>query len=159
MRGPEGAKRVSRIVVLAAGNDARGDDGIGPSLAARLSALDLPGVTVIDAFQFQVENALDLDGADAVLFIDAHLSQIEEIVLAPVAPAAAVAVQSHALSPAEVLRVREQIGAALPPSWLLSVRGEDFSLGAGLSAAGAQRLEAAWRALRGWLAERLSGVN
>jgi hydrogenase maturation protease len=145
---------VSRIVVLAAGNDARGDDGIGPCLTARLSALDMPGVTVIDAFQFQVENALDLDGADAVLFIDAHLSQIEDVMLAPVAPAAAVAVQSHALSPAEVLRVCEQIGKAVPPSWLLSVRGDDFSLGAELGVAAARRLEVAWDELRRWLAER-----
>ncbi len=155
MRGTEGAKRVSRIVVLAAGNDARGDDGIGPCLATRLSALGLPGVTVLDAFQFQVENALDLDGVDAALFIDAHRSQIEDVVLAPVAPAAAVAVQSHALSPAEVLRVREQIGEAVPPCWLLSVRGDDFSLGTGLGEPAVRRLEAAWDELRRWLAERV----
>ena len=149
---------MSRIVVLVAGNDARGDDGIGPALAGRLAAQRLPGVTVIEAFQFQVENALDLDGAGAVLFIDAHHSQIEGARLVPLAPAARVGVASHALTPAEVLCVRQQLGEALPPSWLLSVRGENFGLGVPLSAAGERHAEAAWRLLCDWLASQSMSV-
>ncbi|MBT0963627.1 hydrogenase maturation protease [Denitromonas iodatirespirans] len=145
---------MSRIVVLAAGNDARGDDGIGPALAARLAAQRLPELTVIEAFQFQVEHALDLDGAEAVLFIDAHHSQTEDALLAPLVSAARVGVASHALTPAEVLCVRRQLGEALPPSWLLSVRGEDFRLGEPLSVGGERHVEAAWRLLVDWLARR-----
>lgn len=145
---------MSRIVVLAAGNDARGDDGIGPALLARLAALSLPAVVLVDAFQFQVEHALDLADADAALFIDAHLSQGEAVRLAPLQPADAVTVQSHALTPAEVLRVSLQIGQTPPPSWLLSVRGEDFSLGAPLSDQARSRVETAWAQLRAWLDAR-----
>ncbi|KAA3655249.1 MAG: Ni/Fe hydrogenase [Proteobacteria bacterium] len=145
---------MSRIVVLAAGNAARGDDGIGPALLARLAAEGRPEVALVDAFQFQVEHALDLAGAEVALFIDAHLSQREDVRLDPVQPAAAVTVQSHALSPAEVLRVSLQIGQVPPPSWLLSVRGEDFALGAPLSPSAQRRIALAWEQLQAWLAAR-----
>lgn len=145
---------MSRVVVLAAGNDARGDDGIGPALLARLAALSLPAVVLIDAFQFQVEHALDLVGADATLFIDAHLGQADAVRLVPLQPAGAVAVQSHALTPAEVLRVSLQIGQTPPPSWLLSVRGDDFSLGAPLSPIARSRVDMAWTQLCAWLDAR-----
>ena len=94
-----------RVLVLAAGNDARGDDAPGPMLSARLAAMKLPGLTVIDAFQFQVEHALDLAAADMALFIDAHLRQEAPVRLAPVVAAADCGEGSHALSPAQVLAV------------------------------------------------------
>ena len=55
------------LVVLAVGNEARGDDALGPRLLARLDELALPGVRTVLDFQFQVEHALDLDGAGAAL--------------------------------------------------------------------------------------------
>jgi len=62
---------VAPVLVLAVGNPSRGDDALGPELAARLEAAALPGVEVIVEFQLQVENALDLVGRERVIFIDA----------------------------------------------------------------------------------------
>ena len=59
------------VLVLAVGNPSRGDDALGPELAARLEAAALPGVEVITEFQLQVENALDLEGRERVIFVDA----------------------------------------------------------------------------------------
>ncbi|MCB1956951.1 MAG: hydrogenase maturation protease [Rhodocyclaceae bacterium] len=141
-----------RVLVLAAGNDARGDDALGPMLSARLAAMKLPGLTVIDAFQFQVEHALDLAAADMALFIDAHLRQEAPVRLAPVVAAADCGEGSHALSPAQVLAVAARIGVPCPPAWLLSVRGRAFELGEPPSPSAQLALAAGWGLLRALLA-------
>jgi hydrogenase maturation protease len=142
------------LVVLAVGNDARGDDALGPRLLARLAGLELPGVRTVLDFQFQVEHALDLDEADEALFVDAHCAQESAAALAALAPAAGVGAASHALAPAEVLAVRRSIGKPVPPAWLLSLRGVSFELGEGLSGEGERSLEAGWLRLREFLRER-----
>lgn len=145
---------MSELVVLAVGNEARGDDALGPRLLARLAELELPGLRTVADFQLQVEHALDLDGAGEALFIDAHCKQEAPVELRLLAPAATVGAASHALTPGEVLAVRARIGRPLPPAWLLSLRGVSFGLGEGLSASGEQSLEAGWDCLRAFLSER-----
>ena len=63
-----------RLVVFGWGNDARGDDGLGPLLLARVAGARWPDVTTIEDFQLQIEHALDLEGADMALFLDASVS-------------------------------------------------------------------------------------
>jgi len=145
---------MSDLVVLAVGNDARGDDALGPRLLARLAELELSGVRTVADFQFQVEHALDLDEASEALFIDAHCDQQAPVVLAPLEPAECVGTASHALTPGEVLAVRRGIGQPLPPAWLLSLRGVSFGLGENLSAEGELSLEAGWSCLRNFLRGR-----
>lgn len=142
------------LVVLGVGNEARGDDALGPRLLARLAELKLPGISTVADFQFQVEHALDLDGAHEALFIDAHCKQEAPAELRLLAPATGIGAASHALTPGEVLAVRGRIGQPLPTAWLLSLRGVSFGLGEGLSAAGEQSLEAGWDCLRAFLRER-----
>lgn len=136
------------VLVLAVGNPSRGDDALGPALAARLEAAGLPGVEVIQDFQLQVEHALDLVGRERVLFVDAGTGTPAPFELAEVLPADDFRHTSHALSPAAVLAAYARIRSeAPPPCRLLCVRGEQFELGAPLSAAARRHLEAAWEAL------------
>ncbi len=76
-------------VVLAVGNDARGDDALGPLLLDRLAASAWPGVRTVLDFQFQVEHALDLEGAAGAVFVDAHRQQAELVRLGPLEVAVA----------------------------------------------------------------------
>ena len=136
------------LLVLAVGNPSRGDDAIGPELAARLVAAALPGVEVIDEFQLQVENALDLAGRERVIFVDAGTGTPAPFELRRVRPAAEFLHTSHALSPEAVLATYRRITGDEPPeAWLLCVRGESFELGEALSPAAAANLESAWVAL------------
>jgi hydrogenase maturation protease len=133
------------VLVLAVGNPSRGDDAIGPELAARLEAERLPGVEVISEFQLQVENALDLVGRERVIFLDAGAGTPEPFELRRVAPAPEFLHTSHALSPAAVLSTYTRVqGGEIPEAWLLCVPGESFELGGTLSAAAAKRIDAAW---------------
>ena len=137
------------VLVIAVGNPSRGDDAIGPELAARLDAASLPGVEVISEFQLQVENALDLVGRERVIFVDAGTDTPEPFELKRVDAAAEFLHTSHALSPEAVLATYRRVtGEAPPEAWLLCVRGESFELGEALSAAAAAHLEAAWLELR-----------
>ena len=137
------------VLVLAVGNPSRGDDALGPELAARLEAAALPGVEVITEFQLQVENALDLVGRERVIFVDAGTNTPAPFDLRRVEPAAEFLHTSHALSPEALLATYLRVtGTAPPEAWVLCVRGESFELGESLSAAAAVYLEAAWWELR-----------
>jgi len=133
------------VLVLAVGNPSRGDDAIGPELAARLEAAALPGVEVITEFQLQVENALDLVGRARVIFVDAGTGTPAPFELRRVTASAGFLHTSHALSPEAVLATYERVtGEAAPESWVLCIRGESFELGAPLGESGVSHLAAAW---------------
>ncbi len=143
------------VLVLAVGNPSRGDDALGPELAARIEAEQLPGIEVISEFQLQVENALDLDGRELVIFVDAGMDTPAPFEWRPVQAAPDFLHTSHAISPEAVLatflRVRN---AAPPPAGVLCIRGESFELGESLTPAAAANLEACWS----WFLESLPGL-
>ncbi|MDP2785684.1 MAG: Ni/Fe hydrogenase, partial [Sulfurimicrobium sp.] len=62
------------LLVFGYGNPSRGDDALGPLLLEQLAALNLPHVELLTDFQLQVEHAVDLQGRERVLFIDASVS-------------------------------------------------------------------------------------
>lgn len=139
---------IAPIVVFAIGNPSRGDDAIGPALAARIEAEGLPGVEVVADFQLQIEHALDLEGRRLAVFVDAAVDAAPPYELRRVQPCRDRSHTSHALSPAAVLETYERCtGRAPPRAWILAVRGDHFELGSGLSAAARANVEAAWSRL------------
>lgn len=140
------------LVVFAIGNDARGDDALGPLLAQRIEQGAYAGVTLYAEYQLQIEHVLDLRDATAVLFIDAAHGLNQPFRFGPLEPDAGTPILSHALSPALLLGVFERVeGRVAPPAYLLALRGEAFELGAALSPAAAEALESAWAWLHGVL--------
>ena len=134
-----------RLVVFGWGNDARGDDGLGPVLLARVAAARWPDVTTIEDFQLQIEHALDLVGADMALFLDASVSAPAPFAFREIEMRRDESHTTHALTPEALLEVSARaLGGKPPPSFMLAVRGESFELGEPLSAEAAERLEAAW---------------
>ncbi|WP_249115593.1 hydrogenase maturation protease [Azoarcus sp. L1K30] len=141
------------LVVFAIGNDARGDDALGPQLAVRIEQASPPGLKLFAEYQLQIEHALDLRGAAAVLFIDAAVGLEQAFEFHRTVPDPAAPLLSHALSPGALLAVFERIeGRAPPPAFVLALRGKSFELGESLSAPAASALEAGWT----WLCSRLS---
>ena len=137
------------LVIFGWGNVSRGDDGLGPLLLARIADLGWDNATLIEDFQLQIEHALDLQGADLALFIDAGKDTPAPFSFFEIFPQDGMTHTSHALAPQSVLAVFQKVtGNTAPPAFLLCVRGESFELGEGLSADGAARLEAAWDFLK-----------
>lgn len=141
------------LVVFCVGNPSRGDDALGPSLAERLLSWQAKSgreaeIEVVEDFQLNIEHALDLQGRRLALFVDASLACPRPCQFAAVLPASRLGAASHAMQPAEVLRVFMQTeGRMPPPAFVLAIRGESFTLGEGLSQAAAEHLAAAWQIL------------
>jgi len=84
------------VVIFAVGNPSRGDDAIGPECCARLEQwLANEGLAerfeLIEDFQLQIEHALDLQGRQLALFIDAGARTPGPFTFRRIAPATGAA--------------------------------------------------------------------
>ena len=137
------------LVVFAVGNPSRGDDAIGPVICGRLAKwLEnerfTDRVELIEDFQLNVEHALDLQGRELALFIDAGENTPAPFIFEQIYPSTAISHTTHALPPQAVLQVyRQTEGKEPPPAFVLCVRGEGFELGADLTPTALARIEAA----------------
>lgn len=148
------------VLVLAWGNRARGDDALGPLFADRLRALALPGVEVLEDHQLMPEHALDLEGRERVLFVDASAAAAAPFEAAAVAPDAAWGVTTHGMSPSALMSVHARLGIGPTPVCVqLAIRGERFGLGESLSAEAEHRLAAALDWAIAWLARKAEGPH
>lgn len=137
------------LLIFAYGNPSRGDDALGPQLLDLLADIRAlhpkwPEFELITDFQLQVEHALDLEGRDLALFIDASVSCPSPFLFSPLQPAQDARYTTHEMSPQAVLHVYEQVcRRPAPPAFLLSVRGTSFELGEPLSRAAVENRDAA----------------
>lgn len=148
------------ILVFGYGNPSRGDDAVGPLLLDYLAEhLDLSNIELLSDFQLQIEHALDLQGRDLVVFVDASVDCAEAFTFSPLNSAKDHSYTSHALSPAALLSVYQSISKQpLSPCYLLSIQAEAFELGKGLSERCATNLQQACLFLEKLLAQPLSTI-
>jgi hydrogenase maturation protease len=127
---------VKPVLLFGYGNLSRGDDALGPLLLEYVeSRCNLQEVEILSDFQLQIEHALDLENRSLILFVDASVSCISAFDFAMLEPARDKSYTTHAMSPAAVLDVYQSIKKQTPPPcFLLSIKGEQFELGEGLSA-------------------------
>ena len=145
----------SRLLILCCGNPSRGDDAVGPLLYEYLvqqqAELQIAAgrMELIQDFQWQVEDAMEMEPSDLVLFIDAALDADPPFALRRVEPSLHQAHTSHALAPDDLLSVRQRLGLALPQQiWQLGVCGREFGLDAPISQPSLNALEATKPVLR-----------
>jgi hydrogenase maturation protease len=140
---------LGNVLILAVGNPSRGDDALGPLFLERLAELqeqrsDWNDVELLTDFQLQIEHAVDLENRALALFVDASVSCPAPYQFTRLQPIRDSSYTSHALSPAAVLHVYQQIHhVPPPPAFQLAIRGESFELGEPLSAAAEDNLAAA----------------
>jgi hydrogenase maturation protease len=145
------------ILIFGWGNPSRGDDALGPLFIEHFQTLagrhpEWGGIDLLTDFQLQVEHALDLQGRSRVLFVDASIATMGPCTLEPIQPGRDATFTTHAMSPQAVMQVYTEIEEAdPPPCWLLSIRGEQFELGTGLSEAATSHLHAALLLAVAWL--------
>ncbi len=138
------ARLTPALLIIGIGNPSRGDDALGPLLIERLEALAPPDVELLTDFQLQVEYALDLQGRQAVIFIDASVDAPAPFTFTPAVAEEDASYSSHELSPGAVLHAYRKLFGTPPEAYVLAVRGETFELGEEPSLAARSNLEAAY---------------
>ncbi|MER2514348.1 MAG: hydrogenase maturation protease [Nitrosomonas ureae] len=135
------------MLILAVGNPSRGDDALGPLLLDRLAALreqggDWDNIELLTDFQLQIEHAVDLENRLLVLFVDASVSCPPPYQFTRLQAVRDTSYTTHALTPAAVLHVYEEINRTpAPPAFLLAIRGHSFELGESLTLAATENLQ------------------
>ncbi|MEA2080919.1 MAG: hydrogenase maturation protease [Pseudomonadota bacterium] len=143
------------ILVFAYGNPSRGDDALGPAMYELIEQQQqnaglFTDVALLTDFQLQIEHASDLQYRERVVFIDASLTASPPYEFHPLIPEQDLSYTTHAMSPAAVLSVYQQINRQPPPpAYMLSIRGYAFGLGEPLSPGARAHLQTAFEFLMG----------
>lgn len=138
------------VLVLTWGNPSRGDDALGPALYDLLvqhksETGELDHVDVFTDFQLQIEHAVDIEKRQLVIFVDAGVTNPEPFSFQQLQPQRDDSFTSHAMSPASVLAVYQQVKQENPPpAFLLTIRAYEFGLGKEMSSHARANLEAAF---------------
>ena len=145
------------ILILAIGNESRGDDALAPLLLRQLQrTVSSSQVELIEDYQLQVENIVDLQERSAVLFIDADVSCAAPFHWSKISAAQDHSYTSHAMTPFALLHTYRQVyGTDAPASYLLRIRGYAFELGSPLSGEAAVNLEQAAVRVHEWLEQAM----
>lgn len=120
------------FLIIGYGNPLRGDDGVGWVVAERLREVE--GVTAVAAHQLLPEQADLIQQAAHVLFVDATVhGEPGEIRVQNVIPHPAGSASSHQMAPAVLLALTEKVYGRCPAAHLITITGQNFGFGEGLS--------------------------
>ena len=117
-----------RPLIIGYGNPLREDDGLGPRAAELLERQLAPGAAeIVQCHQLTPELAARFESASIVIFLDAACDQRPgAVVCEPVSPSGNPD-WSHQLSPAQLLGLSLQLGAANRPGFV--IRGGALRMG------------------------------
>jgi hydrogenase maturation protease len=115
-----------KILLLALGNPARGDDGLGPVLAEHFEQAPVASLTTMWNYQASVEDAADLAEHDVVIFVDASLAGPEPFSFQRLYGRPAASLSSHDLAPEAVVNLARETLGWQGIAYLLAIRGYAF---------------------------------
>ena len=121
-------RRGKRVLLLAYGNPAREDDGLGPAAAEVIEELNLNNLTVDSDYQLTVEDAATVAEHDTVVFVDASLDCEGPFTFKEVAPSLDESFSTHSVQPETVVGMAKQLFGAIPEAYILGIRGYSFDM-------------------------------
>jgi hydrogenase maturation protease len=127
-----------RLLVIGYGNELRGDDAVGPTVAAAVEAMKLEGVRVLVCQQLTPELAEPVSQAGAVVLVDAVVSGDCIVQARELAPVDGNGILTHAGDPRSLLGLARSLYGRCPRSWWITIPIESTTLGERLSATAAQ---------------------
>jgi len=123
-----------KTLVIGYGNDSRNDDGVGWFVVAELAKLSLPGVTLVTAYQLEVDFAETVRDYDRVIFVDAAIPESPAAWwTAEVFPGFRSHAVAHFMMPGDVLGLCQTLSGRAPSGVAYCIRGHDFNFGTALS--------------------------
>jgi hydrogenase maturation protease len=133
---------MASTLIIGYGNPLRSDDGLGWHVTEQLRRSTVnPEVKILTCHQLTPEIAFLLSRVELAIFIDAAGEGTPgTLCCEPVMPGAYELRFSHAMSPRAILGVSQRLYGAAPRAFMVSLCGESFELGDGLSAKIAARV-------------------
>jgi len=116
-----------KTLVLGFGNPARGDDGLGPALIARLEDAGVEWMEPRADYQLCVEDAMDIGRFARVIFADASKHADPPFAYYPLPDNPPPAnLDTHSLSPEALMFLARNLFNAHTPASVLAIRGYRF---------------------------------
>ncbi len=125
-----------KVLVMAFGNIARGDDALGIRLAEYLSNEYRDNIDIETDYQLNIELSAELLNYNKVIFVDASISCREPFEFYKINSDSKIAFTTHSVKPETVLGVYEKCFGnhnSIPETWVLAIRGYDFDMSDSLS--------------------------
>jgi|ERR1041385_4300432 hydrogenase maturation protease len=126
------------LLVIGYGNDLRGDDAVGPAVAAAVEQMRLDGVRVLIQHQLTPELAEPVSRARAVVFVDAAESGDRTIQIHELTSADRNGILTHACVPQSLLGLARTLFGHCPRGWSITIPVERTAFGEPLSAPASQ---------------------
>ena len=148
------ADPVREFLVIGYGNELRGDDGVGPKVAAAVDALHLPGVHTLICQQLSPEHAEPVSQARVVVFVDAAVDAPREVLLRALEPAGSSQLMAHAADPRTMLALARDVFGHCPEGWWLTIPAKDTGFSEDLTPEAQRGLEEAVEKIQALCTER-----
>ena len=129
---------MKKILIYGYGNPGRQDDGMGVLLADELEKWaeekKYSNISFETNYQLNVEDAEIISDKDFVLFIDASMEQIEDIVYTKVTPDdSRIEFTMHAVSVSFIVDICNKLFGKNPETYLLHIKGYEWELAEGIT--------------------------
>ena len=120
-----------KILIYGYGNPGRQDDALGVRLAENIEqsiiAEKIQDVKVDTNYQLNIEDSVAISQSDIVIFADATIEEIDNIIFDEVNPDnAKIEFTMHAVSPAFVLDLCRKLYNKCPQTYLLHIKGYEW---------------------------------
>ncbi|MFH1625099.1 MAG: hydrogenase maturation protease [Pseudomonadota bacterium] len=131
------ATKQPSIWIIGYGNSQRRDDGIGPYVVTKLREIvkDREGIHFLALHQLEPDLVFELQDATLVIFIDATVNELgrgwEWTRVDP--ELRNLPYLSHYFDPAFLLGLHQSLCNESPPAWMVSIKGDDFDIGEGVT--------------------------
>jgi len=126
-----------KVLVYGYGNPGREDDGLGIAFTEQLEKWaeqnKLEHFYFDMNYQLNIEDAFEISGYDAVLFVDASTELIEDFIVSKVEPSDKVNFTMHSASPSYISHLCKQIYDVEPLTYLIHIKGYNWSMKEGIS--------------------------
>jgi hydrogenase maturation protease len=143
----EAKPRAFQPCIIGYGNPFRRDDGIGVFVAERLRSLLCQGTRILTSHQLDPVLLDEVQDSDLVVFVDATGKELREgIQWDKIRPErSGFAHTTHHFKPSLLLDLLSLLHHKEPEAWLMSIQGDDFGYGEGLTDQAVARADKACR--------------
>lgn len=121
-------------LIIAYGNPYRNDDGVGHYVAGIIQnwadEKKMNEISIITAYQLDIDMAEDIAEAADVYFLDAHVTGYSpDVVIGRIEPKKTQGFTTHVFTPSDLIALSAQLYGKQPRGYIISVPGFDFDMG------------------------------